>query len=146
MVTDLIDSSGAAAVLDASKAAFAAMLGTLPGATRHGDRGLWWVDTGVADSAFNGVYMAPDTGDDHEYAVAVAEVVTYFRRRALPFHWQVGLRPEPVDAREILLNNGLRHIEDEPGMWLDLTSIAREPLCVDGLEIRPVQDHETLRE
>lgn len=145
-MTDLIEPSAAAAVLDASQVAFATMLGGLPGATRHGDGGLWWVDTGVPDSAFNGVYMAPDSGDDDEYAAGVAEVVTYFRRRGLPFRWQVGLRPEPVDAREILLGNGLRHVEDEPGMWLDLASVGHGPPAVRGLEIRPVRGQDTLRE
>jgi GNAT superfamily N-acetyltransferase len=145
-VTELISPSAAAAMLDANQVAFAAMLGDLPGATRHGDGGLWWVDTGVPDSQFNGAYMAPDSGDDDEYAASVAEVVTHFRRRGLPFRWQVGMRPEPVDAGHILLGNGLRHVEDEPGMWLDLETLAHEPVRVDGLEIRPVRDPDSLRE
>jgi ribosomal protein S18 acetylase RimI-like enzyme len=144
-VTDLIHPSGAAALLDTSKAAFAVMLGALPGATRHGGDGLWWIDTGVADAEFNGVYMAPDSGDDQEYAAAVAEAVIHFRRRGLPFHWHVGLRAEPVDAREILVNNGLRHVEDEPGMWLDLAEVRDEPRATGDLEIRPVTDEASLR-
>jgi GNAT superfamily N-acetyltransferase len=138
--------TGASAALDASKSAFAAMLGELPGASLHGEAGLWWVDTGVPDYEFNGVYQAPDNGDDLEYAAAVAEVTTYFRQQGRPFHWQTGLRPEPADAGEILVKNGLRHEEDEPGMWLDLAAINHDPVVRPGLQIRPVTDRETLRQ
>jgi GNAT superfamily N-acetyltransferase len=138
--------SAASALLDTSKAAFAAMLGRMPGASLHGGDGLWWVDTGVPDAEFNGVYQAPDSGDDDEYAASVAEAVTYFRKRKLPFHWQTGLRPEPVDARAILVKNGLRHEDDEPGMWLDLASVAHEPIVKTGLQIRPVIGEGTLRD
>jgi ribosomal protein S18 acetylase RimI-like enzyme len=145
-VGDILDSAGAMAVLDAGKAAFAAMLGGLPGASRHGERGLWWVDAGVPDSDLNGVYVAPDSGDDEEYAAAAAEAVTYFRRCGRPFHWEVGLRPEPLDAGAILRGNGLRHVEDEPGMWLDLGSVAGDPASVAGLDVRPVRDEDALRD
>jgi GNAT superfamily N-acetyltransferase len=144
-VTDLLGPSAATALLDASKAAFAVMLAGMPGAGRHGGDGLWWVDTGVADPEFNGVYTAPDSGDDHEYGAAAAEAITYFRKRGLPFHWQTGLRPEPVDAGEILVKHGLQHIEDEPGMWLDLSSVTDAPPRGD-LEIRPVKEETALRE
>lgn len=138
--------STALAVLDASQAAFASMLAEMPGATGRGDHGLWWVDSGRPDAEFNRVYVTPDSGDDEEYAAAVAEVVTYFRRAGRPFRWTVGLRPEPADAGRILRGNGLRHVEDEPGMWLDLAAPAGEPYLADALDIRPVADEAALRD
>jgi len=147
-VTDALrlDPSAASALLDTSKSAFATMLGDLPNVSYYGEGGLWWVDTGLPDATFNVVYQAPDSGDDDEYALAAATAVDHFRRRDLPFHWDVGLRPEPAEAGRILTLNGLRHVEDEPGMWLDLGTDPVAVPQVEGLTVEPVTDPATLRE
>ncbi|MFJ6671503.1 GNAT family N-acetyltransferase [Actinosynnema sp. NPDC091369] len=136
------DASTATAALDASKAAFAALLGALPAATSHERPGVRWVDTGVHDSVFNGVHHVAAEG----FAESVALVRAHFAARGVPFHWETGLRPEPPDSAATLIRHGLRHVEDEPGMWLDLTGPRREPPPVPGLSIRPVTDREAVRE
>lgn len=74
--------SDPAAALRASKAAWSRLLGSLPGASLHVHPEASWVDTGVPDSLFNGVYRLSGDPD-----AAAARVVAHFRRRGLPFHW-----------------------------------------------------------
>ncbi|MCE6995101.1 GNAT family N-acetyltransferase [Saccharothrix sp. S26] len=136
------DPSTATAALAASKAAFAELLGSLPGASAHERPGVRWVDTGLPDSVFNGVHDVAAEG----FADSVALVRAHFAARGVPFHWETGLRPEPPDSDAILTGHGLRHVEDEPGMWLDLTRPRPAAPAVAGLSIRPVADDEALRD
>src|SRR5262249_28741160 len=130
------------AALRASKAAFAEVLSTVPGATRREEAGLAWVDTGRPDAAFNGVYRAP-AGPG--LAPAADRVVCSCRDRGRPFHWELGLSGEPAGAAAVLTGAGLRHDEDEPGMWLDLRTMPEPPAAVEGLAVRPVTDRDRLR-
>lgn len=130
--------------LDANKAAFAVMLGSIPSATLHDESGLCWVETGSPDSEFNGVYQAPGSGAD--FAAGVTRARSYFQERGTPFHWELGLRPEPEDAAEILMRHGLGLSDEEPGMWLDLGTLPRDEHPVKRLSIRAVTDQELLRQ
>ncbi|MFI9005638.1 GNAT family N-acetyltransferase [Actinosynnema sp. NPDC053489] len=126
---------GGVAALAASKAAFAVLLGSLPGAALHERPGVRWVDTGVADSVFNGRY---EGGTE-----SVGPVLDHFRARRLPLHWEVGLG---AGRAEDLVRHGLRHVEDEPGMWLDLDRPLPDAPAVPGLSIRPVVDAAGVRD
>jgi GNAT superfamily N-acetyltransferase len=137
--------TAAAALIDVSEVTFAELLATLPGASVHREHGLQWVDTGLDDGALNGVQMVPDDGDDHVYVGAIAQAVTHFRGRGLPFHWRTGLRPEPVDAGRLLRLNGFALEDREPGMWADLDADLPAP-SVDGLTIEAVRDDDALRD
>jgi ribosomal protein S18 acetylase RimI-like enzyme len=132
------------AVLDAGKADFAALLAaSLPGASLHDEVDLAWVDSGLPDSTFNYVYRAP--ASQAEFATAAARARDHFRRRELPFHWSLGLRPEPARATETLTHCGLRFEEAEPTMRLELSTPPHTAVHVPGLQIRAVTDTEMLR-
>lgn len=137
------DTARAADALAASAAAFGALLAMRPGATWHEESGVRWVDTGIPDATFNGVYHVQRADGDHDSAVS--RVVAHFRHRGLPFHWQVCSPPEATRAGAVLQSHGLRHDETEPGMWLDLGSLPEPPAATPDLDIRPVTDHELLR-
>jgi GNAT superfamily N-acetyltransferase len=140
------------AALDAGKADFAALLAaSLPHATLHDEAGLAWIDSELPDAAFNYVYRAPATHTGFAHAAAYA--TDHFRHRRRPFHWNLGLRPEPPRAAETLTSSGLRLDETEPCMWLDLADPpdrsapppAPTPATAPGLRIDPVTDNELLR-
>ncbi|MFE2756193.1 GNAT family N-acetyltransferase [Actinosynnema sp. NPDC059335] len=136
------DAARATAALDASKAAFTELLAAVPGATIHERPGVRWVDTGLPDGVFNG----PSRVGAEGFAGSVAVVRAHFGARGVPFHWETGLRPEPPDAARVLTGHGLRHVEDEPGMWLDLTRPRPAPPAVADLAIRPVTDRDGVRD
>jgi len=128
--------------LDAGKAALAVLLASLPGASRHRHADVGWVDSGVADAVFNGVFAGPGVGTDD----AVAAVVRHFRDRGRPFHWEIGLRGGAAGAGAVLERHGLEFDETEPAMWLGLDSLPPPPQAVPGLTIRPVTDRAMVRE
>ncbi|HEY2793820.1 MAG TPA: GNAT family N-acetyltransferase [Micromonosporaceae bacterium] len=142
----LFPPTAAAALIDLTEVAFAELLGTLPGATVQREHGLHWVDTGRPEGALNGVQMAPDDGDDHVFVGAIAQAVTHFRGRRLPFHWRTGLRPEPAEAGRLLTLNGFTMVDREPGMWADLDTPLPAPPPVQDLTIQPVRDDAALRD
>src|SRR5262249_30341149 len=137
------DETAATAALRASKAAFARVLGTLPGAAVQDGPDAGWVDSGVPDAAFNSAWSSAASLD-----TAVDRAVAHFRDRSRPFHWDIGLRGEPDDAGELLVKRGLTVEDREPGMWLDLGSYrdAAAPSGAGGLVIRPVGEPGRLRE
>lgn len=102
-----------------------------------------WVDSGLPDSTFNYVYRAPTS--QAEFAIAVAAAQDHFRRRQLPFHWSVGLRPEPTRAAATLAGRGLRFDYAEPAMRLDLNALPKPAPHGHGLQIRRVADTAMLR-
>lgn len=131
--------------LNASQAGFAGLLAAaLPGAALHGASGVAWVDSGVPDEAFNYVYRVapPESGAD--LTAGAARVIEHFQRRGLPFHWSVGLHREAPRDAEVLTRCGLRFVEREPGMGLDLRA-ADDQAAPPGLEIRAVTDAGLLR-
>jgi GNAT superfamily N-acetyltransferase len=131
--------------LDAGRAGFAQMLAAaLPGAALHGAHGVAWVDSGVPDEAFNFVYRVAPQGSDADLAAGAAGVIEHFARRALPFGWSVGLRGEAPRDAGVLEGCGLRFVEQEPGMGLDLRGLDDEA-APDGLQIREVTDAGLLR-
>jgi hypothetical protein len=126
--------------LNAGKKAFAAMLARMSGASQHRSGDLSWIDTGVAEPVFNGVYEGRDVqpaGIDH--------VVGYFRDRGLPFHWELGLRGEEPWIPEMLVTRGLERDGDEPAMALDLSSPPEPPPTVPALVVQPVTTDSDLR-
>src|SRR6185369_16945030 len=98
-------------------------LASLPGASRHRHADVGWVDSGVADAVFNGVFAGPGVGTDD----AVAAVVRHFRDRGRPFHWEIGLRGGSAGAGAVLERHGLEFDETEPAMWLGLDSLPPLP-------------------
>lgn len=96
-------------------------------------------DSGLAADYFNTLYLRP--GDASKAVDGLCGAVRRFRSRALPFAVWVGSHVAG-ETLEILGQLGLKPVEVEPGFILGL--MAWQPRVCSEVEIRPVQDHETL--
>jgi len=130
--------------LDASKFAFAARLGTLPGATQQQQDGITWVDTGVPMAVFNGVDHASIAED--AAPAAITSILAHFQARNMPFHWYVGPTTRPLDLGTALLAHGIAFDEAEPAMAADLHALDEQLPEVPGLSIVPVTTSAQVRQ
>ncbi|HEX6817580.1 MAG TPA: GNAT family N-acetyltransferase [Ktedonobacterales bacterium] len=114
--------------LDANKIAFAAMLGSVHSAAFHQDDALTWFETGVPLDLANGVVQAhiPTNAAPDTLPHAIDELLAYFARRQLPFYWRIGPSSHPADFGPLLVERGIAHVEDEPGMALGLHALNEE--------------------
>lgn len=126
--------------LDANKMAFAALLSGLPGAALHEEPGLYWFETGAPLDLFNGVLQT--RLEAAALPAAIDRVQAYFRQRGLPFHWRVGPSSHPADFGPLLEARGIAHVEDEPGMALDLFALNETLPVASTITIQPVTTDE----
>jgi GNAT superfamily N-acetyltransferase len=127
----------AAAVIEATLNATLLSFARLPGATLHGGPACSWIDAGVPDATFNAVVAArfrPEAVD-----AQIEAVLAHFRRCGRPVTWHLGPSTTPADLGDRLLEHGLVHEEDEPGMALALGRVAAPPAPA-GLAIEEVRD------
>jgi GNAT superfamily N-acetyltransferase len=118
-----------ALALDAAKIGAGVLLATLPHATLHDEPGLLWFETGLGLDAYNGVLRT--NLPQEELADAARRILAHFRERRLPFHWHVGPFSLPHPG-ELLEAEGIGLDENEPGMGLDLRTVADEiPIAPD---------------
>lgn len=133
-----------AQALDANTVAFGILLSTLPHATLHDEPGLLWFETGVNDSPFNGVLqtrLAPEALPD-----AIERVRRHFEQRRLSFHWHLGPEVQPANLGDLLIEHGIGHDEDEPGMAADLLARDFDLPTVSNLNISPVTTEDHVRQ
>jgi ribosomal protein S18 acetylase RimI-like enzyme len=90
----------------------------IPGAVSRSDPQLTWMTTGIPLDMYNGVFRS-DFGD-HDVDAQIEKVLAGFQVRNLPMIWHVGPSSSPSNLSHLLKTHGLQHIEDEPGMAVDL--------------------------
>lgn len=129
-------------VIDNSMIAYHTFFSTLPNAQLHEDPDLLWFETGVPLDLFNGVLQTHGASDT--LATSIDHIVTHFQRRNLPFHWYVGPTSQPVNIGDVLVTHGILHVEDEPGMAVDLHALNEHLPTSSQLAIHPVTHHDQL--
>ena len=130
--------------LDANKIAFGTLLSYLPYALLHADFDVYWFETGVPNSLFNGVLQVHRQSQD--LLPAVTRVITHFRRRNIPFHWHVGPCSYATNLGDLLSAHGIKHVEDEPGMYIDLHLLRAEVPVVPHFVIEEVTTIEQIHQ
>jgi GNAT superfamily N-acetyltransferase len=131
-------------LIDASQIAYATFRSTFPGGMLRDEAGLLWFETGVPLSIFNGVLRTQLEAE--KLSAVVDRVIAHFQRRQLPFEWNVGPTSWTQDLNQILLDHGMVHEEDEPGMAADLHALHEEAADVPNLLIQEVTSDEQLRQ
>jgi ribosomal protein S18 acetylase RimI-like enzyme len=145
-MTDILqnlDPASIAQTLDANKIAYGAHLSTFPGAAFHNDPGICWFETGAPLDQFNGVLQIQL--DSAALPPAIDRVLAHFRQRNLPFQWHLGPSSRPADAGNLLQARGIAHVEDEPGMALELRALNEDVPLSPHMTIQPVTTPEELR-
>ncbi len=145
-MTDILqklDPATIALTLDANKIAYGAYLSTFPGAVLHNDPGICWFETGVPLDQFNGVLQIQL--DSATLPAAIDRVLTHFQQRGLPFQWHLGPSSQPRNITALLHARGITHVEDEPGMALELRALNEEVPLAPNVTIQPVTTPEDLR-
>lgn len=130
-------------LIDASQIAYATFRSTFPGGMLHDEPGLLWFETGVPLRLFNGVLrtqLPPDA-----LPATIERVIAHFRRRELPFEWNIGPSSQIQSLHQLLLDHGLTRAEDEPGMAADLSVLNEDTAPVPNLVIQEVTTDEQLR-
>jgi ribosomal protein S18 acetylase RimI-like enzyme len=92
---------------------------------------------------FNGVLSSrlPEKEDE----AFIEETMAYFReKRIAAFTWWMDPALQCADWQSVLAEYGFHYSDDTPGMAIDLAALDTTP-TVDGLEIRVVNEEETLR-
>lgn len=136
--------TASAEVIEANTLGYYANFRNLPNAEFHEEAQVHWIATNVLFDLFNGVLWAgfePPSIDTE-----IERIINQFRRRDVPMIWHIGPSTRPVDLGGYLLRHGLTHIEDEPGMAVDLNETHEDVSPVTGLTIVPVEDAAMLRQ
>jgi predicted GNAT family acetyltransferase len=130
--------------MDANKMAFGALLGRLPHAEFHEEPGLRWFETGVPSGLFNGVLQT--NIEPAALPTTIERVLTHFQQRRLPFQWHIGPSSSPTNFGDLLDANGIGHVEDEPGMAVDLLVLNEELTVSSNVVFQPVTDDAQLQQ
>ena len=146
-MTDIITniSSTIPQVIDNSMIAYHTLfstLSTLPNAQLHDDADLLWFQTGVPLDLFNGVVRT--NGASPTLTTSIDNVIAHFQQRNLPFHWNVGPTSQPANIGELLIARGIKHVEDEPGMAVELDAVNEHLPLSNNVIIQRVTTHEQL--
>jgi hypothetical protein len=116
------------AVLDANRVASARFFAAMPGGWFRDEAGITWFETGVPLDFLNGVVRTQLDREGLPYAIE--RVVAHFVARRLPFQWRVGPTSHPKEQGALLQRLGIGHVEDEPGMAVDLHTLQKGlPVC-----------------
>ena len=130
--------------MDANKIAFGALLGTLQHAAFHQEPGLCRVETGVPNDLFNGVLQTDM--DAEQLPAAIERVLTHFQQRHLPFQWHIGPTSRPANFGGVLEAYGVQHVEDEPGMAVDLHALNEGSPIPSNFGFHPVTNENMLHQ
>ncbi|MGH2497143.1 MAG: GNAT family N-acetyltransferase [Ktedonobacteraceae bacterium] len=130
--------------MDANKIAYGTLLSTLPHAAFHEEPGICWFETGIPNDLFNGVLQ---TNVQPETLPAVIErILTHFQQRRLPFQWHIGPTSQPANFENLLPAYGIGHVEDEPGMAVDLLALNEDIPVPSNFGFHPVTTEQLLRQ
>lgn len=130
--------------LDASMNAFGALLSTLPHGALYDESGLYWFETGVPESKFNGVLQI--RLEARFVPSAVERILAHFQQRNLPFSWYMGPSSQSSGLGELLEARGILHEEDEPGMVIDLHELNENLPLASNLTIHRVTTEEQMHQ
>jgi GNAT superfamily N-acetyltransferase len=130
--------------MDANKFAYGSMLGTLPQAAFHDEPGLCWFETGIPNDLFNGVLQT--TMEPEALPAAIERVLAHFGQRRLPFQWHIGPTSRPAHFGNLLETHGIGHIEDEPGMAVDLLALNEDLAIPSNFSFHAVTTEKLLQQ
>jgi len=145
MTTMLVDVSRTAviAAMDANLSRHFLTYSQLPHGDAYDDGTLVWFTSGVREKWFNGVVharLAPVN-----IGKAIDGVLAEFGQRDLPLVWHIGPTSRPTTLGAALVAHKLIHVMDEPGMALDLATMAGRTPTPSNLTIEDVLDNVALR-
>lgn len=138
-----LDHASMARIIDANKIAYGEYLSTFPGAIFHDEPGITWFETGVPLDLFNGVLQI--RLDASALPAVIDRVLAHFQGRGLPFQWHLGPSSQPADAGALLQARGIMHVEDEPGMAVELSALNEALPISPDVTIQPVTTEDELR-
>ncbi len=102
------------------------------------------VSTGIPHFSVNcisGARIPAENADE-----TIKEIISFFKKKKLPFFWVVGPLSKPDDLKTLLTKNGFITEEYEsPGMAFNLNNLIREEELIPNLEIVKVDNIETLK-
>jgi predicted GNAT family acetyltransferase len=139
-----ISASTISQAMDANKISFGTLLGTLPHAAFHDEPGLCWVETGIFNDLFNGVLQT--SREPEALPATIERVLAHFQQRRLPFQWHIGPTSRPSHPGDILKAYGIGHVEDEPGMAVDLHALNEDIVIPPNFGFHAVTSEELLRQ
>ena len=116
----------------------------LPGALLQDDLRIVWVDSGIADAAFNSVVYANLSRETAD--AQIESVLSHFQQHRRPFTWHIGPSTRPTELDALLLAHGMVHSEDEPGMAVEIDNMRSNFSAPSGLQIEEITDIEGLEE
>jgi GNAT superfamily N-acetyltransferase len=115
-----------------------------PGIEVREERDLIWTLTSIPFPIFNNVLGARLAPEDVESGIEA--VLARVKERNVPMAWWLGPTTEPADLGRHLEARGFTHVEDPPGMAVDLLALSGETQTPPGLTIEEVLDQGTLAE
>jgi ribosomal protein S18 acetylase RimI-like enzyme len=100
--------------------------------------------TNIANPWFRGVISArPPRGNEH---IFVQDMIAYFDSRGVDmFSWWIEPGARGLGWEEILVEEGLHHDENTPGMAVELAQLRSDLSTPAGLKIQPVKETSGLR-
>lgn len=143
---NILQDSSSAAVIPAIEANLSILWRSyshLPGAELHDQPDLFWVATDIPFPPFNGVVRArlrPST-----VAPTITTTLQHFARHHVPMLWLVGPSTQPSDLGTYLIERGLIHRADDPGMAIDLHNLPIDLPLPSGFTSESVDAISTLR-
>ncbi|MDQ7824905.1 MAG: GNAT family N-acetyltransferase [Candidatus Eremiobacteraeota bacterium] len=118
-------------------------LSHMPGATIHSESDMVSVITGVPHPIMNNLLRA--RFDEPAIDEKIKNALEPFRFRSLPMVWWVGPSSRPSDLGARLVQEGLRHDSDAPGMALDIALLNEEYPVPGGVKIQFIEDRDLLK-
>ena len=141
-----VSSAGMAAAIEANWNAVIPLFGRAPITELHSDAPelRWYITPRVPFPLFNHVYWTrlPQEAID----ARIEKVRQHFAAHRVPLMWSVGPFSRPSDLGSHLEAHGLAHVEDMPGMAVDLQALNEDIPLPAELEIERVSNAEVLRE
>ena len=141
-----VSSAGMAAAIEANLNAVFPLFGSAPATELHDDAPdlRWYITPHVPFPLFNHVYWTklPQEAVD----ARIEEVRQHFAAHQVPLMWSVGPFSRPSDLGSHLESHGLAHLEQMPGMAVDLQALNEDIPFPAELEIERVSNAEVLRE
>ena len=129
---------------EANQVAFFRLFSHLQSIDIHDGPEMLWFITGIAHRLMNGIAgarLAPDEMD-----ATIANVVSRFKSRGVPFIWWTGPFSRPDDLGTHLEAHGLTLSAEMPGMAVDLDALDQSISGPPDLRIERVRDMKLLRE
>ena len=114
----------------------------LPNAECYDQSDLFWVATSVPFPPFNGVLRT--RVQPEMVTPTVTNTLQHFIHRDVPMLWVVSSTTQPADLGSHLVDHGLTHLNDDPGMAIDLRVLPSSLPYPVGFTVEPVTDLATL--